>query len=284
MEAVRLAWFSSSEQVLDLKLEGQTVVVTGGASGIGKAISLAFARQGCHVAVLDIHAETRALGEELERLHQIRALALNVDVTDYSAVCDAKQQVLDKLDGCMHVVCAAGVGSGKYGFPFWNLEPRDWRRVLEVNLMGAVNIAHAFAPGLVQASRGSMLFLSSVAGQIGSQTDPPYSAAKAAVINFAQCAAKDLARFNVRANTICPGMVRTPLNQSVWRAWNKSRVESEQRTYEQWAQEKISQITPLGRWQEPEDIAALAVFLASDQAKNITGQTLNVDGGQVMHS
>ena len=91
--------------------------------------------------------------------------------------------------------------------------------MLRVNLVGAVNVAHAFAPAMAEARRGTVLFLSSVAGQIGSQTDPPYSAAKAGLINFAQCAAKDLAPFGVRVNTLCPGMVQTPLNRSVWQAW-----------------------------------------------------------------
>src|SRR5918912_56992 len=101
-----------------------------------------------------------------------------------------------------------------------------------------------------------MLFLASVAGQIGSQTDPPYSASKAGLINFAQCAAKDLAPSGVRVNALCPGMVRTALNRSVFDAWAA---------------------------RQPEDIAAMAVFLASHRAKNVTGQTINVDGGYVMH-
>ena len=128
-----------------------------------------------------------------------------------------------------------------------------------------------------------MIFLASVAGQIGSQTDPPYSAAKAAVINFAQCAAKDLAEHGVRVNTICPGMIRTPLNRSVWAAWNDLQPADSRLSYDEWADQKIATVAPLGRWQEPEDVASLAVFLASSLAKNITGQTLNVDGGQVMH-
>ena len=259
-------------------------MVTGGASGIGKAISNGFTLNGCNVVIVDVHPDTPAVCEELERQTAGHVSAMQVDVTDYAAICETKNRILEQFDGCQHVVCAAGVGSGKIGFPFWNLEPQDWRRVLDVNLIGTVNIAHAFAPVLAQAARGSMLFISSVAGQIGSQTDPPYSAAKAAVINFAQCAAKDLARFGVRVNTICPGMVRTPLNRSVWQAWNEARAESERQTYEKWAAEKISLITPLNRWQEPEDVANLALFLASDHAGNMTGQTLNVDGGQVMHS
>jgi NAD(P)-dependent dehydrogenase (short-subunit alcohol dehydrogenase family) len=180
-------------------------------------------------------------------------------------------------------VYAAGIGSGKYGFPFWNLEPQDWEMVLRVNLVGAVHAAHAFAPQMIEQRRGTMLYLSSIAGQIGSQTDPPYSAAKAGLINFAQCAAKDLAAYDVRVNTICPGMIKTTVNRAVWQAWCKQQAAHETRqSYEEWAEEKIRRVAPLGRWQTVEDIAALAVFLASPRANNITGQTMNVDGGQVM--
>jgi 2-hydroxycyclohexanecarboxyl-CoA dehydrogenase len=184
-----------------------------------------------------------------------------------------------------------------YSFPFWKLDPADWDRVLRVNLIGAVNVAHTFAPAIAEAARAegekpagdgvgagrSMLFLSSLAGQIGSQTDPPYSAAKAAVINFAQCAAKDLAPFDVRVNTLCPGMVRTPLNRSVYEAWVREQPESRRPSYDEWSADKIRKLVPLNRWQQPEDVAAMAVFLASRRGHNITGQTINVDGGYVMH-
>jgi len=129
-----------------------------------------------------------------------------------------------------------------------------------------------------------MLFLVSVAGQIGSQTDPPYSAAKAGLINFMQCAAKDLAPYNVRVNALSPGMVKTDLNESVWRASQVNLPPAERQSYESWASEKIRKISPLGQWQTPAELAAMAVFLASDRARNITGQTLNIDGGQVMHA
>ena len=136
------------------------------------------------------------------------------DVTSYPQVV-AFAEATHEVD---HVIFSVGAGSGKFGFPFWNLEPGDWARVLEVNLIGAVNVAHAFAPKLVLRGRGSMLFLVSVAGQMGSQTDPPYSAAKAGLINFTQCVAKDFAPYGVRANALSPGMVQTSLNQSVWAA------------------------------------------------------------------
>jgi NAD(P)-dependent dehydrogenase (short-subunit alcohol dehydrogenase family) len=153
---------------------------------------------------------------------------------------------------------------------------------LEINLLGAVHVAHAFVGELCRSAPATMLFISSVAGQIGSQTDPPYSAAKAAIINFAQCAARDFAPHNVRVNTICPGMIKTDLNRAVWEAWRAKQPSDCSVTYETWADEKVRRVAPLGRWQTVEDVAAMAVFLASPLAANVTGQTINVDGGQVM--
>jgi NAD(P)-dependent dehydrogenase (short-subunit alcohol dehydrogenase family) len=267
---------------MDLDLAGQTAVIAGGARGIGRAIAVAFAAEGAHVALLDLDPGVADVARELGERCRVRALPFAADVTDLGAVrraADAVQAALGRTD---HVIYAAAVGSGKYGFPFWNLEPADWGRVLQVNVVGAVNVAHAFAPALVRARSGTVLFLASVAGQIGSQTDPPYSASKAALINFAQCAAKDLAPYGVRVNALCPGMVETALNRAVWEAWRRQQPEDRRQTYEEWAGEKVRRLVPLGRWQEPEDVAAMAVFLASGRARNVTGQTVNVDGGYVM--
>lgn len=269
---------------MDLQLSGQTVILIGGASGIGHAIAQAFATERANVAILDISQEVTKVAEQLSATCAIQTHAEVIDVTDYQGVQNAASRIHETFGRIDHVIHAAAIGSGKFGFPFWNLEPSDWHRVLQVNLIGAVNVAHAFAPFLATAKSGSMLFLASVAGQMGSQTDPPYSASKAAVINFVQCAAKDLASFGVRVNALSPGMVATPLNQSVWDAWNRQQPKEKQQSYNDWAAEKIQQLVPLGRWQQPEDIASMAVFLASKHAENITGQTLNVDGGYVMHS
>ena len=182
-----------------------------------------------------------------------------------------------------HLVHAAAVGSGKFGFPFSNLKPDDWTRVLNINVMGMVHVAHAVAPGMIARKAGTMVFVGSIAGQIGSQTDPPYSASKAANINFAQCLAKDLAPHNVRVNVVNPGMVQTPLNRRVWQAWSDQQAPDQRRTYEDWAAEKIRAVTPLGRWQGVRDIADMVTFLSSARASQVTGQTINVDGGQVMH-
>ena len=268
---------------MDLQLKDNVAVVIGGAQGIGRAIAAAFAAEGATIVLVDRDPAAAETAREIAAQSGRPAIDFTADVTQYEQLARVAGEVLARCGRLDHVVFAAGAGSGKFGFPFWNLKPSDWQRVLDVNLTGAANAAHAFAPALVEARRGTLLFISSIAGQIGSQTDPPYSAAKAGLINFSQCVAKDLAAYNVRVNCICPGMVKTTLNQSVWAAWNAQQPPEQQQTYDEWAAEKIRRTVPLARWQEPEDIAALAVFLASARAKNITGQTMNVDGGQVMH-
>ncbi len=264
---------------MDLELQQHVALVTGGASGIGLACAEAFAREGARVALFDLSPEVADVAARLG----VPALGLQVNVKDYSAVQAAIAQVEAALGPVSHLVHAAAMGSGKFGFPFTNLEPSDWPRVLEVNIMGMVHIAQALAPGMRHRRAGTMVFIASVAGQIGSPTDPPYSASKAANINFAQCLAKDLAPYGVRVNTVNPGMVKTPLNQNVWRAWNDRQPPDQQRTYEDWALEKIRAVAPLGRWQRPAEIADMVVFLSSARAAQVTGQTINVDGGQVMH-
>ncbi len=256
---------------MNLDLTGQRVVVFGAAKGIGRAIAEAFVAEGAEVTGFDL-----AVCDRSEASFEIEA----GDVMDFEAV----RAFADGLGAVDHVVFSVGVGSGKTGFPFWNLEPGDWPRVLEVNLLGAVNVAHAFAPLMIGRKRGSFLFLVSVAGQMGSPTDPPYSAAKAGLINFMQCCARDLAPHGIRANALSPGMVKTELNRSVWAASMEGLPETERVSHDTWADEKIRKVAPLGRWQETGEFAAMAVYLASRHALNITGQTLNIDGGQVMHS
>jgi 2-hydroxycyclohexanecarboxyl-CoA dehydrogenase len=253
-----------------MELSDRVAVVTGGASGIGRAIAQAFRAEDARVAVWD-------------RQPSDERLSFPVDVTDLTAVTDALRRTEEALGPVDHLVHAAAVGSGKFGFPFTNLTPADWPRVLNVNVLGMVNVAHAVAPGLVERKRGTMVFIASVAGQIGSPTDPPYSASKAANINFAQVLARDLAPHGVRVNTVCPGMVRTPMNEAVWKAWHDRQPPEQRKSYDDWTAEKIQARIPLGRWQRPEDIADMVVFLSSDRAGEVTGQTINVDGGYVMH-
>lgn len=268
---------------MDLNLKDHTAVIVGGASGIGLATAECFAAEGVQVALWDNAAGTGQMAEEIAKRFQVRTLGILVDVTSEQSVKDAIPKTIQALGPIDHLVHGAAIGSGKFGFPFTNLVPGDWLRTMEVNVMGMVHVAHAVGPHMVENSRGTMIFLASVAGQIGSQTDPPYSASKAANINFAQCLAKDLAPHGVRVNTICPGMVRTPLNRSVWQAWFDQAPEASRLSYEEWTDQKIRAVVPLRKWQSPADIANMIVFLSSDRAAHVTGQTINVDGGFVMH-
>ena len=255
-------------------------MVFGGAGAIGQAVVRQFLDEGCRVAVFDAHPATESI---VKTIHPT-CLGMQSDVTNYPAVVQGLEAVIEQWGGVDHVVFTVGVGSGKFGFPFWNLKPSDWSRVLEINLHGAVNVAHAFAPHATFRKSGSITFFTSVAGQIGSQTDPPYSAAKAGLINFMQCVAKDMAPYQVRANAISPGMVPSELNRSVWQAGQSLLPEARRQSYEDWAHEKIQKVAPLGAWQVPEDFGAMATYLASPHARHITGQVLNIDGGQVMHA
>ena len=260
---------------MQLDLEGRVVVVTGGASGIGLATAQLFAAEGATVVIWDQNqpATPTTFPNRFCKL----------DVTAFEEVQQATDEVRSQFGSIDHFVHAAAIGSGKFGFPFDHLRPDDWRRVLEVNIMGMTCVAHAIGPVMREQKSGTMVFIASVAGQIGSQTDPPYSASKAANINFAQCLAKDLAASGVRVNTVCPGMIQTPLNKSVWQAWNDQQPESCRRSYEDWAGSKIRATIPLQSWQTPEDVANMIVFLSSSRSAQVTGQTINVDGGFVMH-
>lgn len=268
---------------MDLQLKNHVVVVTGGASGIGLGVARGFAAEGCQIALWDRSSNVVDQASQLAAEFGVRALGIQVDVASEQSVRDAWQQSRNSLGLPEHIVHAAAIGSGKFGFPFTNLNPADWLRVIEVNVMGMTHVAHVAAADLVAQRRGTMIFVASVAGQVGSQTDPPYSASKAANINFAQCLAKDLAPHGIRVNTVCPGMVQTPLSRVVWAAWNDTQSPDQQRTYEDWAGEKLRKNVPLGRWQTAENIADMIVFLSSPRASEVTGQTINVDGGYVMH-
>lgn len=268
---------------MHLHLASHTALVTGGASGIGLATARLFAQEGCRVAVWDASPRVEETAAELLRETGQHVVGLRVDVSRRDEVSHAFEKTLAAFGQIDHVVHAAAIGSGKFGFPFTHLDPDDWRKVLEVNVMGMTYVAHAVTPHFIKRRQGTMVFVASVAGQIGSQTDPPYSASKAANINFAQCLAKDLAPQGIRVNTVCPGMVQTPLNRSVWQAWFDRQPSDNRKSYDEWAAEKIRQVVPLGRWQEPGDIADMIVFLSSARAAQVTGQTINVDGGFVMH-
>ena len=183
-----------------------------------------------------------------------------------------------------HVVFTVGIDSGKGGFPFWNLEPSDWQRVHEVNVLGAVNTAHAFYAPMIARRQGTFLFF-----LFRGRTDriPDRSAVQRLQGLGAQLSCRlqprTLPAYNIRANAICPGMVDTPLQRRIHKFSTADLPEDERPTYEEWCAEKIGRLAVLGRLTSQEEIAATVAFLASEHARSITGQAINVDSGWVMH-
>jgi 2-hydroxycyclohexanecarboxyl-CoA dehydrogenase len=260
---------------MDLCLQGKTALVVGGASGIGAACGRRFIEEGARLIVWDVSPQVE---------HGLNVEPILCDITKPESIQNALQETLLRSSSIDCLVHSAAIGSGHFGFPFSNVPLASWSRVLDVNIMGMANVAYAIAPMMQQQKAGSMVFLSSVAGQIGSQTDPPYSASKAANLNFAMCLAKDLAQYRIRVNSVCPGMVKTNLNRSVWQAWHDSAGPEDRLPYEAWAADKIRKVCPLGEWQTVDDIADTILFLSSSRAAQITGQAINVDGGFVMRA
>lgn len=251
------------------------VVIAGAAEGMGCAIAHRFARHGARLTLWDRNPGVLDVARALGGRGQV------VDVTDGEAVQSAARACEDSLP-VTHVLYVVGMGSGKSGFPFWRLTPEDWPAVYRVNVQGAVHVVHALVQPMVTRRKGSFVLLTSVSGQFGAQNDPPYSAAKAALINFGQVMAMDLAPYGLRANLIAPGIVDTPMQKRVYEAHTARQPADQRPDYPTWMAEKLSRMVPLNRPQTAEDIAQAALFLCSDAAQNITGQVLNVDGGWIM--
>ena len=171
----------SGSQVAD-----RHAVVFGAGRGIGAAIAQALHKTGAYLTLVDRDPQ---IAEQAKALASRCSVA---DVTDWASVRTVAGQC-EAYAPVQHVIYAVGLGSGKSGFPFWNMEPADWAGIFEVNALGAVHVAHAFVKPMIARGDGSFVLLASVSGQFGARNDPPYSAAKAALINFGQVMAMDMA-------------------------------------------------------------------------------------------
>ncbi len=229
-------------------LRGKTAIVTGGAAGIGAAIVERFRAEGTNVVIFDLNGEKK------------------VDITDYEAV---RKAVADAGPADI-LVNNAGWDMFK---PFLKTEPDFWRKIISINLVGALNMMHNVLPGMVARGGGKVVNIASDAGRVGSSGEAVYSACKGGIIAITKTLARELASKGVRLNTVCPGLTETNmLTEFMKGAGNPEKLA-----------EAYRRAVPIGRLGKPEDIPGAVLFLASDDADFITGQTISVSGGLTMH-
>ena len=255
----------------------RVVLVTGAASGIGAAIARQYAREGAGVALIDVNADALvAYAAELSREGATVAWAC-ADVSDYGQCEAALSSVQTTLGASVDtLVNNAGISPKTDGKPanFWEMAPSEWNKVVGVNLNGAFNFSRLVTPGMVERRFGSIVNMSSVAGKaFVAFTAAHYGTTKAAVIGLTKSVAVDYVKQGVRCNCICPGTVQTPsLNERI--AANAGQAGSVDQ-----ARAAFIARQAMGRLGSAEEIAALAVYLASEESQFVTGQALVIDGG-----
>jgi 2-hydroxycyclohexanecarboxyl-CoA dehydrogenase len=240
-----------------VRLEGRKALVTGGASGIGAAISSRLAAEGAEVWVGDIDVEgaERVAGE-------IAGHALELDVTELASAKGALEAT-----GTIDIL-VNNAGTDEFGF-FTHTTPEQWERVLAINLGGVLNCTFAALGGMQEAGYGRIVSISSEAGRVGSKGSAVYSAAKGGIVAFMKAIARENARYGVTANSIAPGPIETPLLMGA-----KEFGEIGERVIE-----TMKEGTQMKRLGQPEEVAAAVAFLVSDDATYVTGETLGVSGG-----
>lgn len=229
-------------------LSGKTVIVTGGAAGIGAAIAQRLRDEGARVEVFDLNGSPP------------------VDITDYAAV----RAAVDRVGPVDILVNNAGWDMFR---PFLKTDPAFWQKIISINLVGAMNLLHCVLPGMVERARGKVVNIASDAGRVGSSGEAPYSACKGGLIALTKTLAREMAAKNIQLNVVCPGLTETNmLEQFMQGAGNPEKL-----------REAYRRAIPLGRLGRPDDIPGAVLFFASDDADFITGQVLSVSGGLTMH-
>ena len=246
-----------------MEMQDRTVIVTGGASGIGRATALLLAREGARVLIGDIDEPGgRAVMEEAAA-HRYSVEFLPLDLTDAGQIAEfsaAAQQRCEHIDGLVN-----GAGWDRIQ-PFLENPPEMWDRLIQINLLGAIRLTRAVLPPMVVAQQGKIVNISSDAGRVGSTGETVYAAAKGGVIAFTKSLAREVARYRLHVNCVCPGPTDTPLFQ----------VQPER------MREALTRAIPFRRIAKPEEIAEAVMFFLSRRSDYITGQVLSVSGGLTM--
>lgn len=254
-------------------LEGKVAIVTGGARGIGRAIAIAFVQEGAEVAIFDLDAEDSFLIGELQGATAVlgkKCLYKKADITNLQEVHQAVKETIktfNKVD-----VLVNNAGGGMNPVPLEDLSEKDWDRLVNVNLKGTYICTQAVIKYMKEQRTGKIINISSQAGRSKSElSNLPYASAKAGVIGFTRQLAYEMGPYGINVNTIAPGL--TLSGERVAKRWEE-RSEEERR--------KMLEVIPLKRLGKPEEIARVAVFLASENSSYITGATIDVNGGRFM--
>ena len=248
-------------------LKDKVAVVTGGGQGIGRALALRLAEEGCKVAIFDLNPDAGAETVKLAGDATVRTYA--VDVGDYASVVAAVAEVETELGPIWVLVNNAGWDKP---LPFLASDKALWDKIIRINLYGPLNTHHCVAPLMVERRGGRIINIASDAARVGTSNEAVYSACKGGLISFTKSVARELASKGVLLNVVCPGPTNTPMMASVL-------GEGEQAV--KWKDAMVRGI-PLKRMGEPEDYAGIVAFLASDDAAFMTGQTVSVAGGMNM--
>ncbi|MEK7378046.1 MAG: glucose 1-dehydrogenase [Candidatus Binatota bacterium] len=252
-----------------MKLKGKTALVAGGGRGIGRCIALALAREGADIAVGDLVGENAdSVRDEIKAL-RVNTLACKVDLTKRVEVEQMVEKVLSQFGQLDILVNSAGWDKLE---PFLESSEETWERILAINFKSVLYTAKAVLPHMISRGSGKIVNISSDAGRVGSSWEAVYSGAKGAVIAFSKTLAREVARYKINVNVVCPGLTDTPLLEAV-----RSQSPQTEKLID-----AVTKATPFRRVAKPEEIAEAVLFFASPSADFVTGQTLSVSGGLTM--
>jgi len=256
------------------RFEKQVAVITGAANGIGKACALRFAEEGANIACFDMAEElNEAVAAECRELG-VEALAIKCNVTDKENIDDTVKTVLEKWGRIDIFVASAGIYTGS---PLADVSLEQWQRTIDINLTGTFLTNQAVAPILMEQKSGSIINISSMAGKTSWPASAEYSSSKSGVIGLTRSVAMEMAPFGPTANAVCPGNTLTDMVRNV----AKKVGALDGMTGEEWLQMRANDC-PMKRLAEPWEIAGVVAFLASQDARYMTGQAIEVDGGLIM--